>query len=39
MKNPPDNGGDTDSGSIPGSQDPLKKEVAIHFNILAWRIP
>ena len=22
-----------------GQEDPLEKETAIHFNILAWRIP
>ena len=22
-----------------GQQDPLEKEIAIHFSILAWRIP
>ena len=22
-----------------GQEDPLEKEVAIHFNILAWKIP
>ena len=22
-----------------GQEDPLEKEIAIHFNILAWRIP
>ena len=22
-----------------GQEDPLEKEMAIHFNILAWRIP
>ena len=27
-----------DSGSIPGLQDPLEKEVASHSSILAWRI-
>ena len=31
------NGGDR--GSIPGSEDPLKKGVATHSSILAWRIP
>ena len=28
-----------DLGSIPGSEDPLEKEMATHFSILAWRIP
>jgi len=27
-----------DSGSIPGLEDPLEKEVATHSSILAWRI-
>ena len=26
-------------GSIPGSEDPLEKEMANHSSILAWRIP
>ena len=28
-----------DPGSIPGSEDPVEKEMATHFNILAWKIP
>ena len=28
-----------DLGSIPGQEDPLVKEMATHFSILAWRIP
>ena len=28
-----------DPGSILGQEDPLKKEMATHFSILAWRIP
>ena len=28
-----------DTGSIPGSEDPLKKGMATHSSILAWRIP
>ena len=28
-----------DPGSIPGREDPLEKEMAIHSSILAWRIP
>ena len=28
-----------DAGSIPGSEDPLEKEMAIHSSILAWEIP
>ena len=23
----------------PGQEDPLEKEIATHFNILAWKIP
>ena len=40
VKNPPDNAIDArDTGSIPGQEDPLEKEMAIHSCILAWRIP
>ena len=28
-----------DSGSIPGSEDPLEKGMATHSTLLAWRIP
>ena len=28
-----------DPGSIPGSEDPLEKGMAIHSSILTWRIP
>ena len=28
-----------DLGSIPGLEDPLEKEMAIHSSILAWKIP
>ena len=28
-----------DPGSIPGSEDPLEKEMATHSSTLAWRIP
>ena len=28
-----------DLGSIPGLEDPLEKELAIHPSILAWKIP
>ena len=28
-----------DSGSIPGSEDPLEEEMAPHSSILAWEIP
>ena len=40
MKNPPANAGDAgDTGLIPGSEDPLEEEMAVHSSILAWRIP
>ena len=40
VKNPPVNAGDTrDTGSIPGSEDPLEKGMTTHSSILAWRIP
>ena len=40
IKNPPDNAGDTgDASSTPGGKDPLEKEMATHFSILAWGIP
>ena len=26
-------------GSIPGSEDPLEKEMTIHSSVLAWEIP
>ena len=28
-----------DLGSIPGSEDPLEKEMAIHSSTIAWKIP
>ena len=28
-----------DPGSIPGWENPLRKEMAKHSNILAWKIP
>ena len=28
-----------DLGSIPGSEDPLEKEMAAHSSIVAWKIP
>ena len=28
-----------DLGLIPGSEDPLRKEMETHSSILAWRIP
>ena len=37
IKNLPANAWDT--GSIPGQEDALKKEMAIHSAILAWEIP
>ena len=37
VKNLPDSAGDT--GSIPGQEDPLEKEMATHSSILAWDIP
>ena len=37
IKNPPANAGD--KGSIPGQEDPLEKEMANNFSILAWEIP
>ena len=40
VKNLPANAEDArDTGSIPGQEDPLEKEMAIHSCILAWRIP
>ena len=39
VKNLPANTGDVrDTGSIPGWEDPLEKEMATHASILAWRI-
>ena len=37
VKKAPANAGD--SGSIPGWEDPLEKEMAIHSSSLAWEIP
>ena len=37
VKNPPANAGDT-VWSL-GQEDPLEKEMATHFSILAWKIP
>ena len=37
VKNLPANAGDT--GSIPGWEGPLKKEMATQSSILAWEIP
>ena len=40
VKNLPANAGDTgDAGLTLGQEDPLEKSMAVHFNILAWRIP
>ena len=36
-KNMPANAGD--SGSIPGLEDLLEKEMVTHHSILAWKIP
>ena len=37
MKNPPANAGSV--SLIPGSEDPLEKEMATHSSVLAWEIP
>ena len=37
IKNLPANSGDT--GSIPGSEDPLEKGMETHYSILAWENP
>ena len=37
VKSPPANAGD--SSSIPGSEDPLEKEMETHSSIIAWEIP
>ena len=37
VKNVPANSGDT--GLILGLEDPLVKEIATHYSILAWKIP
>ena len=37
VKNLPANAEDT--GSIPGLEDPLEKEMATHSSIVAWEIP
>ena len=40
VKNPPANAGDLrDLVSIPDLEDPLEEGMAVHFSILAWRIP
>ena len=39
VKNLPAHAGEVrDASSIPGSQDPLEKEMATHSSILAWEI-
>ena len=39
-KEPITSAGDTrETGSIPGSEDPLEEGMATHSSILAWRIP
>ena len=38
VKNPPPMQ-ETDTGSIPGQEDPLEKGIPGYFSILAWRIP
>ena len=37
VKKAPVNAGDM--GLIPGPEDPLEKEMAIHSSILAWKVP
>ena len=40
VRNLPANAGVTeDTSLIPGSEDPLKEEMATHSSILAWEIP
>ena len=40
VKNPPANAGDVrDVGLVPGSEDPLEREITTFSSILAWRIP
>ena len=40
VKNPPANAGDARNvGLIPGSEDPLEKEMAIHSSTVVWKIP
>ena len=40
VKNPPANAGDVrDVGLVPGSEDPLEREITTLSSILAWRIP
>ena len=38
VRNPPANSGDRgEAVSIPGSEDPLEQEMAMHSSILAWK--
>ena len=37
VKNQPSN--TADSGSVPGSEEPVEKGMATHSSILAWEIP
>ena len=40
VKNPPASSRATgDTGLIPGSEDPLEKEMPTHSSILSWEIP
>ena len=40
VKNPPVNTGDIrEADSIPGSEDPLEKEMVTHSSIFAWKVP
>ena len=40
VKNPPASARATgDTGSIPGSEDPLEKEMPTHSSILTWEVP
>ena len=40
VKNPPVNAGDIgDMGLIPGREDSLEEEIAIHCSFLTWKIP
>ena len=40
VRSQPASAGDAgDTGSIPGREDPLQKEMTTHSSILAWRIP
>ena len=40
VKNPPANAGVArDSGSTPGGEEPLEKEMTTHSSILVWEIP